>query len=669
MRSRSRVDVPGESWKEDPLSDKITRRPTVSREERSEAHPDDPEVGRWYWVKDRDEDEWLGCVTHVGSNYVKLEGPDDGYINSTYGTRVHFDIFWEVCRYEPDAAGKIRGKVEKHRNRFNGLMEDVKRISGKLGIAAKELTDGDHTQALATRKGEPIPDYRGALVKAKEEELPEIFKQMRHEADMMAVWMKAETIPMVGQRKKLEGTLDKVNRRILAVDLYAGLSEEAVEIRKGKPAEIAEPVRLFQRRHYMDEESLANYKAGGMDYKSIEDFDEWMAQSENRDRILPFPRSIVAFQVRRHTKERRANTLSGFIRIVHEMQEDKRTFLYVRNGEQLWRLSTAIDFGEKLFPDLDEMVLYGREKLWMHTGGLGLKNIITDRQYRALIEKDKEKLREWKKKMAQKKADKAAGKDVEPPGPWDWKPRAEADQYEEFTDKSVYYDDAAKKISDALEEHNRVATVIQGIFDRSPVFAPHPPWKIWTNDGFHEALRLVYDKDRALVGGEKPDFEAYRRRLNSQLKKGCVTVGQERAWLMHEALKREGRRRYGYDEDDLRMAVLYTPYGNDGPGFLARVTQYRPRVKKCVYRWERDRQGYQYDWDGRRKKGKLPCSFQVPVDSLLNVSAYTPGDYKIFFSDPRTREEYLKWAPFLLVAEDYHAGKVQVDNEATGEDG
>ena len=45
---------------------------------------------------------------------------------------------------------------------------------------------------------------------------------------------------------------------------------------------------------------------------------------------------------------------------------------------------------------------------------------------------------------------------------------------------------------------------------------------------------------------------------------------------------------------------------------------------------------------------------------LFNVSAYKPGDFHMFFDDPRTREEYLEWAPLLLSAEEYHAGRMKV---------
>lgn len=48
-------------------------------------------------------------------------------------------------------------------------------------------------------------------------------------------------------------------------------------------------------------------------------------------------------------------------------------------------------------------------------------------------------------------------------------------------------------------------------------------------------------------------------------------------------------------------------------------------------------------------------AIQVDAARLLNVSAYTPGDYRQFYDDPRTRADYLEWAPLLLAAEDWHA--------------
>ena len=43
----------------------------------------------------------------------------------------------------------------------------------------------------------------------------------------------------------------------------------------------------------------------------------------------------------------------------------------------------------------------------------------------------------------------------------------------------------------------------------------------------------------------------------------------------------------------------------------------------------------------------------MPLSELLNVDAYQVGDFKQFFDDPRTREDYFHWAFLLLTAEDY----------------
>jgi hypothetical protein len=51
------------------------------------------------------------------------------------------------------------------------------------------------------------------------------------------------------------------------------------------------------------------------------------------------------------------------------------------------------------------------------------------------------------------------------------------------------------------------------------------------------------------------------------------------------------------------------------------------------------------------------------ADRLLNLDTYQPGDYKQFYADPRTRADYLEWAPYLLRAEDFKAGKTTRDTK------
>lgn len=61
-------------------------------------------------------------------------------------------------------------------------------------------------------------------------------------------------------------------------------------------------------------------------------------------------------------------------------------------------------------------------------------------------------------------------------------------------------------------------------------------------------------------------------------------------------------------------------------------------------------------------------SWWCPKEKLFCVDAYTPGDYHMFFDDPRTRAEYLKWAPYLLAAEDWHGKRRSAPDKDPAED-
>jgi hypothetical protein len=104
----------------------------------------------------------------------------------------------------------------------------------------------------------------------------------------------------------------------------------------------------------------------------------------------------------------------------------------------------------------------------------------------------------------------------------------------------------------------------------------------------------------------------------------------------------------------------FTPYGNPGPGYLAKVDRWIGKARKAVFLWTRKRLQYpRYATMG----DQISCTLAVPEARLLNVSAYKPGDFKQFFWDPRTRAKYLRWAPTLLAAEEYHAGNLKVGPE------
>lgn len=608
----------------------------------AEDDPRSPAVGRWFWVRNEERsgmpERWLACVMHVGSNYAELHAPGGSY------ERIHEDEFYDRCEPEPDAKGVIARNVAEHEAKVRALMAEVKAITARLGVPlGHALPAAGEARALAVRGagGADMGAYKTALALAKDKALPDLFENIRRENESLKKWLTAELLPLKAQHEAMDPAIDAIKDRIFSVELYAGLVEEVEEIAAGKPAPRETPVHLMQRRCYCDEECLARYEAGGMEFKDLGAFDDWLARPENRNRILPFPRCVVAFQVCRNEKDREWGNLSEFVQVIEARELDKLTFLYIRNGEQLYRLSTEIEFGEKLFPDLSAPLLQGGKKLYAKIwGDKRVESVISEDEYEALAAEDRESEEKAKKAPKQER--------------WRYDSffRRTRD-YHPFTRESVHYDDIAIYVQGEMKKHNRLVLVLQGLLDRLPALHPHPPWSVWTDEGFRDALRLVYDDSRALAAGDKPDFEAYRRRCNEKIASGAACVGQEDYWERREADKENARldRDWRHKRGDYRP-TRYRPHGNPGPGMIARAT--KASKHGATFEWDRER--LKQDETGE----PIRCSLVVPKSELFCVDGYQPGDYRIFFDDPRTRAEYLKWAPLLCAAEDYHAGKREI---------
>lgn len=636
----------------------------------------EPQIGQWYWLNVVDRDSTvlrvLTCITHVGSNYVEVTGPttrDNYYEDGTSSWRIHLDGFYDELTFEPDPISHIEGRIEHHKANARELLNEIKQLTAGLGLSNARLGGAEEsaTALSVAASTDNIQAHKAALIKAKDKTLPELFKQVKEQHSWLAKWMKARVIPERARLDEQKQLVKQIDGRIFTVELYAGLIEQLEQVVDGQPASIDDKLHLFQRRHYMDEECLANYRAGGLKFKNMSVFDAWLAEPDNFHRVLPKPRSVVAFQVRRdprkYDEDWQQADISDFISFNLESQADKLTFLYIRNGEQLWRLSTSIDFGPQLFPDQEHNeLLMGGQLYWYRS------EVKTQREFDAQLEDHIERRGEL---AAELKVWKKAPKKTRGPQPWSHSiPDDPRKSWEKLDRSSVYHDDGMEQIATMIREHNQIATVLQGLLDRSTCMHPHPPWRLWTPEGFLAGVALVYDDSRALVEGDAPDFADYRNRLNSSLKRGDLTVGQEDAWELHEGEKEAARMDRSYRTRGHWRPKRHRPYGNPGPGLIAKVEKLG-RDGSATFEWSRERQGHSWQDHPTKKgylqyrrdpKGDISSRFRCPVAKLLNVSAYKAGDFKIFYNDPRTRMRYLQWAPLLLAAEDYVNGKTTGEN-------
>lgn len=626
-----------------------------------------PKVGRWYWYKNSEpntdedgesSDPVLFCCVHVGSNYVGLKSPDGSSV------RVHHDQFWDFCTFEPAALTYAAGRVLAGQQTIQALMEEVRSVTARLAISVEPVLPGaamaQDGQALAVYAGGKVDSYEKALMLAKDKTLPELFEKIKQEQETIALWLNAQLIPLKAEAGKMKPAIQKIEARIESVGLYAGLTEHIATIREGEPAATGEPVHVFQRKAYMDEECLARYETGGMDISDLGAFDNWLTRPSNLDRLMPYPRCVLAFQVRRERKKRSFSTVAGFFAMLDEEKTDGWTFLYIRNGQQVHRLRTSIEFDDNLFPDQEHNILDGH--VYYDTRE---EKLVSAAQYADMVaaaqEEDRENDRRRREEARKPKKDR-----------WffdiDFK-RRELKNIDVVTHASLYYDDAIMALQAEMARHNRMVLVLQGLLDRSTVLHPHPPWQLWSPEGFQAGLRLIYDGVRALSAGDKPDFEAYRAALNAQIRPGSVTIGQQYVWDMRESIRedeewerrfpsRHGYRASRFDDDDetLVRANNRTRGDDPGPGQIARV--FAKRGDRFEYRWLRKPRNKQEDDTNVLDK------ITVRPERLFNLSAYQAGDMRRFFEDPRTRAEYLKWAPVLILAEEYVAGNLTVQEPA-----
>lgn len=609
------------------------------------------ELGQWYWTK-REKQDWFGCVVHIGSNFIQLE--------NVYGSgiRFHVDEFEKECRREADPEKVIRGRIEYQQNTVRQKLAKIREITARLGLSDKDKIEQKPTESreLSTLSSKDnVKAYKKDLIRAKEKTLPKLFQEVEEAHKDLASWMKAQTLPMKSQVEILKEAVGEIEDRIFSVSLYAGLTEEVERITNGEAAPASEKLHIMQRRLYMDEECLLNYRHGGMEFGYLPEFDRWLAKPENRDRILPFPRTIVVFRVRRKKKERPwgGGLLEAFVNVRLEAQ-DELTFLYIRNGERVFRMSCDLEFGDTIFPGRHELDL--SEPMMAEMFCSSVRRILPKREYDDML-KDREektqKYQEWKKANPDKSWIEYGDTNVS----WGWH-----DQFEPFNKSSVYYDEIKAEIESRVKYYNRIALIVQGLYDRSPVLHPHAPVRIWTAEGFKAAVELVYDGGDTIHHGDAPDFEVYRQRCNQSLGPDSITIGQDDFWQEKEAEK-ENARRSGrqYDLD------RYKPTGNPGPGYLARIHHWGRKNRKATFRWSRQRQYYGGYFSKTRPGDPMPCTIMVAEDRLFNVSAYKLGDYKRFFEDPRSRAQYLKWAPALLAAEEFHAGNLEVGERPSEE--
>ena len=593
-----------------------SRKDLVVRENQARRIPgsndpiDQVKVGDWFWVTDEDEDEDgnvttdrdlycdLYCVAEIGSNYFEFKSRATS--GGEWSFRLHFDNFVDQCEREENWKAVFEERARTAQKQIKEKTQELVKAGQALCLLAQESQpqDGPQSDSFLPAVVTQSPDkYKTDLVKFRDDKMPAIQDEIKELNQHYSAAVGNMAYRELCKLHSLKSALAGVEDKIFVVELYCGIEEQIHHILEGKPASLNESIVLRQQMLYMDEETLFDYRKGGMDHGDLNEFDEWVVRPENLERILPEPKSLVAFRVRRGKKNYgRAETFLDAWTHAGWSVEDMKTYLLIRNGGNVYRIATAIDFSPRLIPFKNE---------------IGEKQFIKERSV-------------WGDRKNKKP--------------------------EFVTSDSVHYDDHVKKQDKLMRQYNRIIVLVQGLLDRSMVFHPHPSIKLHLDEHMVKYFTLLRDEEMGLPN-KAISMENYTKQVNSKIKFGDYVWSD---WVPDNVNRYDYKYLAGWERDiiDRPNFAKVTSIRRDKSE--VRITW---GIEYCKYKYDwRGRRGSRYNYEDAVRNRHL----WVPLDKVFNLNGYEQDDYKMFLCDRTLKGEYLKWAPQLLTAEDMAREKIDI---------
>jgi hypothetical protein len=282
----------------------------------------------------------------------------DGFRILTGEFLKHFDPAWDGEQVREREIAEVTAEVERLRRE---LVEGPKEQMNQLLLQSPEraaeaiLNRGTENPILARKTAETqvaIAERMGGWIQGKTDELSTAVARMGSyytERAMVTVAQVSDTVAYA----------DHLKKGIKNLQLYSGEEVTVETLCEGEGAPPSEPLTLFQRRLYMDEEYIVHVETGGADWKNLKDFARQLRKDPRLlERVLPTPRCVVAMRYRRKDKLYIEGSTAAEAYYNFELNKANReTFLLVRDGRNVYRVYSEIptDDATSLFPTEDEM--------------------------------------------------------------------------------------------------------------------------------------------------------------------------------------------------------------------------------------------------------------------------------------------------------------------------
>lgn len=505
----------------------------------------------------------------------------------------------EVLRARAEEVGRTLAQVEI------SSVDDRVALFGASPHVEMVVGEGVSSEALVPVVAD-MTAFRGQIVKVRNNVAKlqhDMKKQQRELRGILALQrarveavLKAQMDALAAKMGDLKGLIARAEEAIWTINLYMGKNEEIVQIKKGRPAPKDSKISVRQRVLFADEECAIAADEGGIDAAEIATFDKWLKVPEHRQQVLPEVKGVVAFKPRRYKKKYDTGGDAGAIWGAAQLDKaNRKTYFLMANGENLYRICTDLEVGDTLVPTSDE---------------------VSDLFFSSEYDPD------------------TGGRKREPIYPGD----------ERYM--------AAMEAADEVKKHYlRILLFLQGLLDRTAVFAPLPApgLNLLNRNVYRDHLVFINDAEKLLDTG-RPSFEVWRDKINGRLDVGHRIIGAFDSWshgLRHWNRERgRGNERISPSGASFPESLtLYEILGQKDRGWFFRYLRtdevYRPRT------WRTAAKGKPFHGASERRAS---CQVEAKDEFILNFDLAEVADMEWYLADRTNRHAYEEMFPVLKKA-------------------